>query len=183
MSRQTAPLVALLLALLPVGATQPATSSAPTYPDPPQVVQGSVRRRPNRRNLPGWQGVCGCGTECRTGSHPHAIPCRGRAGNTRGARALRRGTFCTPRPKRLLVLRYRSASRSASTSIDCGIRSPAKRLRLRRTPRCCPCRGPTSYPAGAFAKCTIGIRTSPCWVWRAAAGRICSNTWSAISPI
>ncbi len=38
MSRQTVPLVALLLALLPLGATQPATSSAAAYPDPPQLL-------------------------------------------------------------------------------------------------------------------------------------------------
>ncbi len=38
MSSPTVSLVALLLALLPIGATQPATSSAAAYPDPPQVL-------------------------------------------------------------------------------------------------------------------------------------------------
>jgi alpha,alpha-trehalase len=38
MSRQTVPLVALLLALLPIGTAQPATSFAAAYPDPPQVL-------------------------------------------------------------------------------------------------------------------------------------------------
>ena len=38
MSRQLVTLAALLLALLPVGATRPATSSAAANPDPPQVL-------------------------------------------------------------------------------------------------------------------------------------------------
>jgi alpha,alpha-trehalase len=38
MFRQLVPLAALLLALLPVGATRPATSSAAANPDPPQVL-------------------------------------------------------------------------------------------------------------------------------------------------